>query len=139
MKRKLIIIFISLIVTLVLFLVFKNDSEIVMICKKESSMVDGDAYTEYTFKGNSKKVLSQKLFVKLYITTEDLINNYREILKERENCSEIIINSSYISYTCNYDLTKDHFYVDIEEDGILKFSNLEKVFLEDNYLCEYKK
>lgn len=140
MKKRLIIIITcaALLLFLFLFLLLKNNNK-TMECNIKTNMVDSEAELKYVFKGKNDIAKEQFLYAKLYITDENLINEYQNIISGNLECGGIDIFDNYISYNCYYDLVNEHYYEDLEdEDGDLSFIKLKEAFENDNYICEYK-
>ena len=142
--KKNVIIFLIIIFIFISILIFfnktKEDKVVVMECNNEVELVQSKSIQRYTFIGKDNKVETEDLEVKLYVDEIDLINDYKRILEEQEECTNIEIIDNYITYHCHYDLLKNHqYYGDIEdENGILSFSKLKYALEEDNYICFYK-
>ena len=111
-----------------------------MECNNEIELVQSKSIQKYTFTGKNNKVETETLEVKLYVDDIELIDEYKRILEEKEECTNLKVFDNYLTYECHYDLLKNHqYYGDIEdEDGTLSFSKLKYVFEEDNYVCFYK-
>ena len=140
MVKKIIIPIFILLFGLLVFLLFLNkDKETTMECLIRSNLVDGDSEQKYIFKGINDTIKTQELYVDLEVNSEELVNNYERILREDNKCSDIKINGRNITYKCSYDLTKDHYYSDIEDkSGKLSFSKLKESFESNDFICNYK-
>ena len=138
-KKSLIIFFIIICFTIVFLLIIKNNKRFVLECSADVTKVDGEAYESHTFYGNSKNVDEELLNVKLYISDEEIINNYKEIIENDSSCSEVTIYEDYITYSCSYNLLKEKFYDELKDDkGNISFSKIKETFENDNYVCNYK-
>ena len=140
MIKKIVIPIVILVFALIVGLLFLNkDKETTMECLIRSNLVDGESEQKYIFKGINDTIKTQELYVDLEVNREEIIEDYERILKEDSNCSNIIINGKNITYKCNYDLTKNHYYSDIEDkNGNLSFSKLKDNFESNDFICNYK-
>ena len=140
MKLKGIIISFVVIAIVVIACIFNSvPKNKVMECSASITMIGSDADLKYVFNGKGSIAKEQNLYVKLYTTDVDLINEYQNIMSGNLECGGIEIHDDYISYNCFYDLVKVHYYEELEEDnGELKFETLKKEFENDNFVCVYK-
>ena len=121
------------------FIFYSVPKNRVMECSSTMTMVGSDAELKYVFNGKGSIAKEQKLYVKLYTTDVDLINEHQNIMSDNLECGGIEIHDDYISYNCFYDLVKVHYYEDLEEDnGELKFESLKNEFENDNFVCVYR-
>lgn len=140
MKKKNILITLVVLLVIVLFLFLsKKSKNVTMECSNTMTMIGSDAEVLYVFHGVNGIATEQYLYVKLFITDENLINDYKNIMKDNKECNSIKVNSDSISYDCYYDLVNEHYYEDLENsDGELLLDALKKDFENDNYVCKYK-
>lgn len=142
MKRKYIVALVCILFVFFLCLLIinnHNNRDVLMKCTSEMAMVGSETKSEYIFKGTKDVVETEELSVYIHAQDSNLIENYREIISSKKECSDISYSDDYISYKCNYDLVKEDYYEDLEDDeGRLLFSVIKENFENDNYVCEYK-
>ena len=117
-----------------------KEKDVTMICNLDADLVQSRSIQNYIFKGKNGEVRTEDLSVKIYSDDNDLISEYKRIIDDKSECSDIQVSSDSISYHCFYDLVSDHqYYSDIEEDdGTLSFDKLKNELEKDNYVCSYK-
>ena len=139
-KNKYIIIGVTvLIIVILLFLYSNRNVEKTLICQKEDDIILSNNIEKHTFNGINNKIKTEDLEVNIYSDSQDLINNYYDIISNNRECFDIDKGDKYIIYKCHYDIENTNFYKEIKnEDGNLSFSDIKAMFEEDNYNCSYK-
>lgn len=138
-KKHIILLLVVVSVVTLLFFFLNDDKEVVMECRADMTLVDGEALEVYTFYGNGNIVKKETLNVKHYISDNNLIDNYKTIIMDNSTCGDVTVGDGFIVYECNYDLVDSDYYDDIEnEKGELLFSTLKIAFENDNFVCNYK-
>ncbi len=138
MKKVLIPIILIIAIIIFFFLFNQKDKEMTLECSTRTYLVDGESIQKYIFNGINEIVKTQELQVDLEVNTDELVEDYERILKEDKNCSNLKITGKNITYKCNYDLTKEHYYSDLEEDGKLYFKIIKESFESNDFICNYK-
>ena len=139
MKFKIVIsiivfIFVVLVYTIVNQKVYKT-----LVCNGDFALAEGVSSQEYTFEGVNNYIKTQKLEVILHTTNQDIMDDYLSIVSKNEECHDIIVKEDLLSYICDYDLEKNHYYSSIEDnDGRLSFKTVKEKFEEDSFVCYYK-
>lgn len=138
--KKIIILSIVIFILIICFIIFRHmDKEVVLVCNGDYVLIGSQANQEYTFEGINDYINKEKLEVRMFTNDTETVEEYYNIINSNSECSDIITDNDFISYTCIYDLVKDHYYEDLEdEDHKLRFDVIKKKFEEDNFICEYK-
>ena len=139
MNKKIIISIIFFIIIILLFIIGTKDTYKVLICNGDITVIDGQANQEYTFEGINGFVKKEKLDVRLFVFDNSSIEEFIEIIKNNNDCTDIYITDDFISYTCTYDLEKNHFYAELEDsNNRLAFDVIKEKMEEDNFVCTYE-
>ena len=139
MKKMMIISVIVFIVIVGFFIITSTDLNRTLVCNGDFDLADGNSSQEYVFYGVNEYVKKEKLEVILHTSSKDIIDEYLSIVKNNEECHNIIVEDDYLSYICDYDLVNNHYYSSIEDNsGNLSFKVLKAKFEEDSFVCSYK-
>ena len=137
-KYKYLIIVVILLVIVAFYLYKNKDVAKTLICQRESDVVLSNNIEKYTFNGINNKIKSEDLEVNIYSDSEELIDNYYDIINGNKECSIIDKGEKYIIYKCHYDIENTNFYKEMKNNGELLFTDIKKMFEEDNFNCNYK-
>lgn len=139
MNKKIIISIIFFIIVIILIVLLYKDQPKVLVCNGDVVLVGGRSDIEHTFEGINDIVKKEKLEVRMFIDDINSIDDYIEIIKDNEDCYDMLVEDNFISYTCDYDLEEVHFYDDLEDSNHrLSFKVIKQKFEEDNFVCVYK-
>ena len=142
MKKKLIVTILLLLLVVLFFLflfLFAPKKKKKMECSIDTILIENEANLLYKFTGYGDRVYEQVLFVTLNVTDEELINDYQRIMSENMECGGFELFDDHISYRCDYDLIKGHYYEELEnEDGEITFDILKNYYEGEKYTCTYK-
>lgn len=139
MNKKIIISIIFFIIIILLFVIGTRDTKKVLVCNGDVIVIGGQANQEYTFEGVNGFVKKEKLEVRLIVFDDSSMEEFIEILKNNKDCTDLYITDDFISYTCNYDLEKNHYYAELEDSkNRLPFDVIKEKMEEDNFVCTYE-
>lgn len=139
MKFKIIIYIIVFIFVVLVYTIVNHKEFKTLVCNGDFALADGISSQEYTFEGDSNYIKKQKIEVIIHTTNKSIIDDYLSILRDNEECHDIVVKEELISYICDYDLVINHFYSSIEDDnGRLSFKVVKSRFEEDSFVCYYK-
>lgn len=138
-KKVYLILFLIIIVTILLIFNMNNKDNIKeMECIGEETLVMTKSRVKYNFVSINDYVSSQKMFVKIYGDEVSLLENYKSIIEDNKECTDIKLEDLVLSYECSYDLTNNDFYDNIKTNDKLYISDLKKYFEDNNFVCNYK-
>ena len=139
MNKKIVISIIFLIIIILLFVVCSQDVYKTLECNGDVDLIGSHANQTYIFEGKNNYIEKQVLEVRLTANEESLAIEYYDNVKEDETCTDLTRKDNFVSYTCTFDLLKDHYYEDLEDENHrLRFDVIKKSFEEDNFICNYK-
>ena len=114
MKNKVFILIILILLFWIIIYNITKEKNVTMICNLEVDLVQSRSIQNYIFKGKNGEVRTEDLSVKIYSDDNDLISEYKRIIDDKSECSDIQVSSDSISYHCFYDLVSEHeYYSDI--------------------------
>ena len=139
LKNKKVLALLITIIVVILYFICSSDIERTLICSSSDYLVGNRAYQEHIFTGYNKYIEKEVVETTVFIDDKEALNNYYEIIKSNEECSNILLEEDSIRYTCNYDLKKNHYYSELEDNNQrLTFDSIKKNFEEDNFVCSFK-
>ena len=123
LKNKKVLAILIVIIVVILYFISSSDIERTLVCSSSDYLVGNRAYQEHIFTGYNKYIEKEIVETTVFIDDKEALNNYYEIIR----------------YTCNYDLKKNHYYSELEDNNQrLTFDSIKKNFEEDNFVCSFK-
>lgn len=139
MNKKICLILLLIVIVILLIILIKKDKDNKELeCIGEETLVMTNARVKYNFSSINEYVSSQKMFVKMYGDDLTLLENYKNIIKENKECSNVVLEDLVLSYECDYDLNNNQYYESLRKNDKISISDLKKYFEDNNFVCNYK-